>query len=68
MSGTSKPRVRRNIDGHPLLEQEALDELGLGLMACAGDADERPLGVLRLDLARTRVALGDRLVDAGRPA
>ena len=66
MSGTSNPRVRRSIDGHALLEQQALDELGLGLVARARDADERALGVLRLDLARPRVALGDRLVDAGR--
>jgi hypothetical protein len=49
---------------HPLLEQQSLDELGLGLMARAGDAHQRPLGVLRLDLARARVALGHRLVGA----
>jgi acyl-homoserine lactone acylase PvdQ len=47
-----------------LLEQQALDELGLGLVARAGDLDELALGELRLDLARALVGLGDRLVDA----
>jgi transposase InsO family protein/transposase len=48
MSGTSKPRARRRHGGHPLLEQEALDELGLGRVASSGDAHELALGELRL--------------------
>ena len=42
------PQRRR----HALLQQHALDELGLGLVGGADDAHERALGVLRLDLAR----------------
>ena len=45
----------------PLLEQQALDELSLGLVARAGHAHQRPLGELRLDLARALVALGHLL-------
>ena len=44
---------------HALLEQQALDELGLGLVAGAGDAHEVALAVLRLDLACARVRVAD---------
>jgi hypothetical protein len=50
--------------GDALLEQQSLDELGLGLVASAHHAGQRALGVLRLDLAGARMAFGDRLVDA----
>ena len=43
--------------GDPLLEQQPLDELRLGLVLGAGDLHELPLGVLRLDLARLALAL-----------
>ena len=45
--------------GHALLEQQPLDELGLGLVARPRDPDQLALGQLRLDLARALVALGD---------
>ena len=48
----------------PLLEQDALDQLGLGEVAGAGDADLPAAGVLRLDLSRPLVRLGDRLLFA----
>src|SRR5204862_7155999 len=50
---------------HALLEQHALDELGLGLVVRARHPHEVALGVLGLDLARLLPHLGHRLVDAG---
>ena len=46
----------------PLLEQDALDQLGLGEVVGAGDADLVAARVLRLDLAGALVGLGDRLL------
>ena len=51
-SGTSKPALRRSRLGHALLQQHALDELGLGLVAGAGHLDQAALGELGLDLPR----------------
>ena len=48
----------------PLLQEDALHHLGLGLVLGADDAHELALGELRLDLARALVGLGHRLVDA----
>jgi hypothetical protein len=42
---------------HALLEQQALDELGLGLVAGAGRPHERSFAELGLDLAGAPVAL-----------
>src|SRR3954454_23711861 len=50
-----------------LLEEHALDELGLGLVAAARHAHELALAVLRLDLARAGVGLGHRLGGAPGP-
>src|ERR671916_253700 len=49
---------------HARLEQQALQQLGLGLVLRGGDADELPLGVGRVDLAGAR----GRLVLARRRA
>ena len=46
--------------GHALLEQQPLDELGLGLVARPRHSHQRALGELRLDLAGALVALADR--------
>ena len=46
----------------PLLEQDALDQLRLGLVARERDLDRLPAGVLRADLARALVRRGDRLL------
>jgi hypothetical protein len=48
---------------HALLEQQALDELGLRLVARAGDADEVALGELPLDLARALAGGAHRPVE-----
>ena len=53
-SGTSKPPRAALQARDALLEQQPLDQLGLGLVGGAGDLHERALGVLRLDLARAR--------------
>jgi hypothetical protein len=45
-----------------LLEQQALDEFGLGEVARPGHADQAPFGELRLDLPRPVVAV----IDLGR--
>ena len=57
-SGTSKPALRRSRLGTPSSSSMRLDELGLGLVLGAGDADELALGELRLDLACPAMALG----------
>src|SRR4051794_20260148 len=60
--------------GHALLEQQALQELGLGLVVRAGDLDQPALRELRLDLPRPLArAVGGRLladpgVDERHPA
>ena len=57
-----------------LLQQEALDELGLGLIARPGGADERAFGVGLVDLAGAlgelgaRRLLGRAFADQGKPA
>ena len=45
--------------GTPSSSSRSLDELGLGLVAGAGDAHELALGELRLDLARPLVRSRD---------
>ena len=55
-SGTSKPRDAPLEAGDALLEQDPLDQLGLGQVAREGDLDELAAGVLGLDLARPLVA------------
>ena len=47
---------------HTLLEQDALDQLGLGLVAPAGDPHELALRVGRVDLPRAGVGVAERLL------
>ena len=60
--------------GDALLEQQALDELGLGLVARPGGADQRAFGVARVDLAGALGELGalgllrQALADERQPA
>ena len=51
-SGSGDPLHRADDRRHALLEQQALDQLGLRRSARGGDAHERALGELRADLAR----------------
>ena len=53
---------------HALLEEQTLDELGLGLVAPAGHAHEIALRVLPLDLARALVGRRDGRLDPWAPA
>ena len=62
-SGTSKPGRPAQDARHALLEQESLDQLGLGLVAPAGHAHELALGVARVDLARAPVRLAERRLE-----
>ena len=48
---------------HAPLEQEALDQLGLGLVAAAGHAHEVALGELRVDLAGAAVRVAQRRLE-----
>ena len=59
-SGTSNPPRAPGERRDALLEQQPLDELGLGLVARPGGADERAFGVGRLDLAGALGELGAR--------
>ena len=51
-SGTSKPPERRTSDGIAGLEQQPLQQLGLGLVLRRRDPHRLALGVGRMDLAR----------------
>ena len=61
------PRVRRSIDGTPSSSSRPWMNSASAWWRAPATRTSGALGVLRLDLARPRVALGHRLVDAGRP-
>ena len=65
--GHVEPRGPSQQARHPLLQQQRLDELALGLVVGPGDLRQPALGQLRLDQTGAATGLGDGLSGDRRP-